>query len=65
MWHLVLVFVCERECVSVCVNTCLPETTCELMVVMETLPCCRPPAGTTIPDGLTELETEVMDGEEV
>lgn len=43
----------------------LPDTTWELIVVMATLPCCRPPEGTTIPDGLTELETEVMDGEEV
>lgn len=46
-------------------NLCLPDTTWELIVVMATLPCCRPPAGTTIPEGLTELETEVMDGEEV
>lgn len=34
-----------------------PDTTCELMVVMATLPCCRVLAGTTMPEGLTELET--------
>lgn len=49
----------------VCIIVCLPDTTWELIVVMATLPCCRPLAGTTIPEGLTELETEVMDGEEV
>ena len=35
------------------------------MVVMVTLPCCRDPAGTTMPEGFIELETDVRDGEEV
>lgn len=58
-------FCVSLVCSDLIVVASLPDTTCELIVVMATLPCCRPPAGTTIPEGLTELETEVMDGEEV
>jgi hypothetical protein len=35
------------------------------MLVMAMLPCCKVPVGTMIPEELTELETDVMDGEDV